>query len=72
MSIVLGPHPRVTPDPDADVIVGIRAFVIGTKETEEAAGGGADCHSQVRITARAPTYPVPETVANSGLLFRGA
>jgi len=24
----------------------VRAFVIGSKATEEAAGGGADCHSQ--------------------------
>lgn len=26
--------------------VQVRAFVIGSKATEEAAGGGADCHSQ--------------------------
>ena len=27
----------------------LRAFVIGTKDIEEKSGGGADCHSQVRV-----------------------
>ncbi len=28
------------------LVVAVRAYIIGDKATEEAAGGGADCHSQ--------------------------
>ena len=49
-SFTLGPHARVAPDPSAPSVVReVRAFVIGTKDIEEKSGGGADCHSQVRV-----------------------
>lgn len=46
MSLVLGPQPRVRPEDGPFLIKELRAYVIGSKEVEEAAGGGADCHSQ--------------------------
>lgn len=46
MSLVLGPQPRVRPVDGPFVVRALRAYVIGDKATEEAAGGGADCHSQ--------------------------
>lgn len=60
MSLILGVHPRVTPDPASpSIITAVRAYVIGTKELEEKAGGGADCHSQVRLppTSLLPASP---------------
>lgn len=45
-------HPRVRPDGSApSLITHVRAFVIGSKKLEESSGGGADCHSQVRVCA---------------------
>lgn len=46
MSLILGVHPRVRPVESKYLVVALRAYVIGDKATEEAAGGGADCHSQ--------------------------
>ena len=46
MSVTLGPQPRVRPVFGPFIVKEVRAFVIGDKATEEAAGGGADCHSQ--------------------------
>ena len=39
-------HEPVVPDEGAIVVREVRAYVIGSKSTEEACGGGADCHSQ--------------------------
>ena len=46
MSFVLGVQPRVKPVNGPFLVKAVRAYVIGDKATEEAAGGGADCHSQ--------------------------
>ena len=46
MSLVLGVQPRVSPAKSEFIVKEVRAFVIGTKLQEEAAGGGADCHAQ--------------------------
>lgn len=63
MSLVLGPQPRVKPTigedgtPAATTVREVRAFVIGSKKTEEEAGGGADCHSQVSACDLAGAAP---------------
>jgi len=47
MSLVFAVQPRVEPAAsDRFTIAAVRAFVIGSKAAEEAAGGGADCHAQ--------------------------
>ena len=47
MSFYLGRHEFVKPTGDtACIIKSVKAYVIGNKELEEEAGGGADCHSQ--------------------------
>mmetsp|Transcript_10012 Transcript_10012/g.21174 ORF Transcript_10012/g.21174 Transcript_10012/m.21174 type:complete len:308 (+) Transcript_10012:236-1159(+) len=46
MSLILGPHPVVTPSEDAVVIKHVRAFVFGNDTQEKESGGGADCHKQ--------------------------
>jgi len=46
MTFILKPHPFVKPRKCDATIKEVRAYVIGTKEEEEKAGGGADCHSQ--------------------------
>jgi L-rhamnonate dehydratase len=48
MSLFLGVHPTVKPTSSEHVVKEVRCFVVGSKEEEESAGGGADCHSQVR------------------------
>jgi len=46
MTFILKPHPFVKPTRSDATIKEVRAYVIGTKQEEEKAGGGADCHSQ--------------------------
>ena len=46
MSLFLAVHPRVSPPKSDFIVKEVRAYVIGSKAVEEAAGGGADCHSQ--------------------------
>ena len=45
-SVVFAEHEPVTPPPGAVTVTEVRAYVVGSKSDEEAAGGGADCHSQ--------------------------
>jgi L-rhamnonate dehydratase len=45
MSLVFAVQPRVTPKKSDFIVKEVRAFVLD-KAVEEAAGGGADCHSQ--------------------------
>ena len=46
MSLIFAVQPRVAPKKSDFIVKEVRAYVIGTKASEEAAGGGADCHSQ--------------------------
>jgi len=46
MSLHLGPHPQVKPDPDAVLIRSVKAYTFEESGDEEKAGGGADCHRQ--------------------------
>jgi len=46
MTFILRPHPFVKPIKCDATIKEVRAYVFGTKQEEEKAGGGADCHSQ--------------------------
>ena len=45
-SVVFAEHEPVTPPPGAVTVTEVRAYVVCSKSDEEAAGGGADCHSQ--------------------------
>lgn len=46
MSLILGPHPQVIPNPDAVLIKEVRGYVFGSDEDEKSGRGGADCHKQ--------------------------
>ena len=46
MSLILGPHHQVKPDPSAVLIKEVRAFVFSDDDDEKEQGGGADCHKQ--------------------------
>jgi L-rhamnonate dehydratase len=46
MSLNLAVLPNVEPDKNAVTIAHVRAYVIGSKDAEQAGGGFADCHSQ--------------------------
>ena len=46
MSLILGPHHPVKPDPSAVLIKEVRAFVFSDDDDEKEQGGGADCHKQ--------------------------
>jgi L-rhamnonate dehydratase len=46
MSLVMGPHPQVIPNPSKPLISQIRAYTFGSSTHEEKSGGGADCHRQ--------------------------
>lgn len=46
MSLILGPHQQVKPDPSAVLIKEVRAFVFSDDDDEKEQGGGADCHKQ--------------------------
>jgi L-rhamnonate dehydratase len=48
MSLILGPHPQVIPDPNAVLIKEVRAFTFGNDDQEKESGGGADCHKQAK------------------------
>ena len=48
MSLILGPHPQVKPDPDAVLIRQVRAFIFDNDDQEKESGGGADCHKQAK------------------------
>lgn len=43
----MGPHPPVHPAKDAVFVRELRAYVIASKDVEEEAGGGGDCHAQI-------------------------
>jgi len=42
MSLYLGPHPQVKPDPGAVLIRSVKAYIFEESGDEEKAGGGAD------------------------------
>jgi len=48
MSLILGAHHQVQPDPSAVLIKEVRAFVFGDDDEEKSSGGGADCHKQAK------------------------
>ena len=67
MSLVFDVQPRVRPVKSPFIVKEVRAFVID-KAVEEAAGGGADCHSQVRrarLRAPASVWAIPTRRARS-------
>lgn len=66
-SVLGGPHKLdVAPDdPKSPMVVkAVRAFVLGSREREEKAGGAADCHSQ-----GAGHWIVSSTIANPMSVF---
>ena len=48
MSLILGPHEKVQPNPDAVLIAEVRAYIFGDDNQEKESGGGADCHKQAK------------------------